>query len=57
MIEVSALLEGLEDAIDAGLGKLGLSMEILDRNALIFFLQKFENLQRLGKDGHVEEAV
>ena len=57
MVKVSALLKSFENAIDTGLGKSGLAMEVVNRDTLVSRLQDLENLQGLGKDGYVVKAV
>jgi hypothetical protein len=57
MIEVSALLKSFEDAIHTRLRESGLSVEILDRDAMVLCLQKLENFQRFGKDGYMIEPA
>jgi hypothetical protein len=49
---VAAVHQGLEDAVDAGLGDAGLLVNILERDRSVIFFQQLDHIERLGEDGN-----
>ena len=47
---VAAMNQGFQDPIDAGLGDVGLLIDVLERDGTVRLFQEFQNIERLGEN-------
>jgi hypothetical protein len=54
---VAAVGEGLQDAIDAGLGDVSALVDIFEGNGPVALFKQLDDVERLGKDGNEIEPL